>query len=174
MARRAPDAAPIPEARPAVRGSSLVRVRYAECDPMGVAHHASYVPWLEVARTDLLRATGVSYADLERAGVYLVVVRLECSFRRPAFYDDLLEVRAVVSGGSRVKIRHEYEVVRAVDAAARAGGAGGGVVPGDSARVRGPVGELLMVASSLLACVDRAGRPSPLPGWLVPVRDAEA
>ena len=150
-------AAAIPEpARPApTAGSIQVRVRYCECDPMGVVHHAAYAPWLEMGRTELLRGTGVTYAQLEAAGVFLVIVKLECSFRRPAFYDDLVEVRTRVVQASRVKIRHEYEIVRAEPNSAT----------GNGGRI-GPAGELLVTASSLLACVDKGGRPAALPEWL--------
>lgn len=140
-------AGPIPR-HAAVR----LRVRYCECDPMGVVHHAAYVPWLEVGRTEILRGGGVSYASLEAAGVFLVIVRLDVRYRRPAYYDDLVEVRARVAGGGRVKIEHEYEVVLVE----RPGPRGG--TPGDE----------LAVASSTLACVDASGRPVPLPDWLVP------
>ncbi|MBX3359188.1 MAG: acyl-CoA thioesterase [Phycisphaeraceae bacterium] len=146
------ESAPVPARAVPTSGVMAVRPRYCECDPMGVVHHAAYVPWLEMGRTELLREAGVTYAQLESAGVFLVIVKLECSFKRPARYDDLLEVRTRVIGGSRVKIRHEYEIwctQRAV---------GGG---GDHA---GP--ELLLTASSMLACVDRSGRPAALPDWL--------
>lgn len=142
-------------------GTLQVRVRYCECDPMGVVHHAAYIPWLEMGRTELLRDAGVSYAELEAAGVFLVIVKLECSFKRPAYYDDLVEVRSRVVGGSRVKIRHEYEVVRAEGAAANTGNGS------NLKQVRTP-GELLMTASTLLACVDQSGRPAAMPDWLVP------
>src|SRR5215831_14574596 len=99
----------------ATQGSVRMRVRYCECDPMGVAHHAAYAPWLEIGRTELLRDTGVTYADMERAGVFLVITRMECRYRRPVYYDDLVEVRTRVVGGSRVKIQHEYEIVVAED-----------------------------------------------------------
>src|SRR5262245_38934795 len=45
-----------------------IRVRYPECDPMGVAHHAAYPVWLEIGRTELLRQGGVSYQQLEAEG----------------------------------------------------------------------------------------------------------
>lgn len=137
---------------------------------MGVVHHAAYIPWLEIGRTELLRQAGVSYAQLEAAGVFLVIVKLEVSYKRPAYYDDLLSVRTRVVGGSRVKIRHEYEIVRAPDPAISAAAA---PTTSDSATAgalvqRRTVGETILTASSLLASVDRSGRPAPLPGWLVP------
>jgi len=134
-------------------GSTTLRVRYCECDPMGVAHHAAYVPWLEIARTELLRASGVTYSELEARGVFLVITRLECKYRRPAFYDDLLEIKAKWIGGSKVKIEHEYDVVLRESAA------------GHRAQSR-HLGDTLLVASTTLACVDSAGRIQPLPAWL--------
>ena len=128
---------------------------------MGVVHHAAFIPWLEMGRTELLRDAGVSYAQLEAAGVFLVIVKLGCSYRRPGRYDDLLEVRTRVVGGSRVKIRHEYEVVR-VESGATASAAAG-----ISPSTGGEVGEVLMVAETVLACIDQSGRPTLLPEWLV-------
>ncbi len=114
---------------------------------MGVVHHASYVPWLEIGRTEILRECGVTYADLERAGVFLVIVKLEVRYRRPVLYDDVVEIRTSVTGGSRVKIEHEYELV----VVERGGG-----VHAESAAV----------ASTTLACVDREGKIRALPEWL--------
>ncbi|MFM9956723.1 MAG: acyl-CoA thioesterase [Phycisphaerales bacterium] len=135
-----------PARPPALEGTVRLRVRYCECDPMGVAHHAAYIPWLELARTELLRVTGVSYADMERAGVYLVVARLEARYKAPARYDDELEILTKVSGGGRARIDHEYEVWLWTQ---------------DAGRTR-----LLCTASSTLACVDSTGHPRALPAWL--------
>ncbi|HRQ73530.1 MAG TPA: thioesterase family protein [Phycisphaerales bacterium] len=148
MSRRSP--APSPDRPVPTLGTISVRVRYCECDPMGVAHHAAYVPWFEMGRTELLRASGLSYAALERAGVLLAIVRLEARYRRPARYDDLLELTTRVVGASRVKIEHEYELrlTERTDGTAHA------------------PGELLATASTTLACIDRDGRPAPLPEWL--------
>jgi acyl-CoA thioester hydrolase len=121
---------------------------------MGVAHHAAFVPWLEMARTELLRSCGVTYAQLEGAGVFLVVAKLDVRYRRPARYDDLLEVRTRVTGASRVKLMHDYEV-RLLERT------------GTDAVTPPPHAEgVLVVASTTLACVDRDGRPRPLPDWL--------
>jgi acyl-CoA thioester hydrolase len=121
---------------------------------MGVAHHASYLPWLEMARTELLRDAGVSYAHLESAGVFLVIANVEVRYRRPISYDDLIEIRTRVTGGSSVKIVHEYEVVLVED--------------GGHASSRAPraAGEPLAIAKTTLACVSRDGRIRPLPDWL--------
>lgn len=130
-------------------GESRIRVRYSECDAMSVAHHASYIPWLEIGRTDLLRACGVSYRDMEAAHIFLVVTRLELRYKAPARYDEEVVVVTRVSGGGRARIDHEYEVW--VD---KGDGRGKSV--------------LCATASSTLACVDETGRPRALPEWLVP------
>lgn len=116
---------------------------------MGVVHHAAYAPWLELGRTEALRECGVTYGDMERAGVFLVVARMEISYRRPILYDDLVEVRTRIRAGTRVKIEHEYELI---------------VVERAGAPVS--TGEPVTFASTTLVCVARNGRPQPLPDWL--------
>ena len=81
-----------------------VRVRYVECDPMRVAHHSSYVAWLEMSRTELLRARGFAYKDLEASGVLMVVARLSLKYRRPARYDDVLDVYCEARPTAGVKL----------------------------------------------------------------------
>ena len=140
-------------------GIHRLRVRYAECDPMNVAHHASYTPWLEMGRTELLREGGVSYAELERAGVFLVVTKLELRYRRPILYDDVIEVRTRAHASGRIKIRHSYELVL-VERMGRE--------PDAASDPRVPMDGVCAVATSELACVGPDGRPKPLPDWLVP------
>ncbi|MCA9299580.1 MAG: acyl-CoA thioesterase, partial [Phycisphaerales bacterium] len=125
-----------------------VRVRYCECDPMGVAHHASYLPWLEMARTELVRDQGVSYASMEREGTFLVVADLSVRYRRPARYDDVLEIVTEVSRLTRARVEHTYEVRLAER---------DGVV---ADRV------LLATATTTLACVDPTGKPRLMPDVL--------
>jgi len=114
---------------------------------MNVAHHAAYVPWLEVARTELLRESGVSYAQLEHHGVFLVVAKLSLRYRRPILYDDMVEIRTTVRQASRIKIDHDYEIA-VVERAGK------------------PIDEVAAVADSTLACVNREGRVRELPQWL--------
>jgi acyl-CoA thioester hydrolase len=123
---------------------SEIRVRYAETDRMGYLHHAQYPVYFEIGRTDLLRLRGLTYRDLEDQGFLLVVVKLECRFRRPARYDDLLRLRTMESRVTTVRIEHTYELFR-----------------GD---------ELLTEGSSTLASVNRAGEIQPLPPVLTDQR----
>lgn len=79
-----------------------VRVRYAETDQMGVAHHANYLVWCEVGRTHHMEQLGVRYRDLETRGVRLPVVSAALRYRAAARYDDVLNVRCWVrDAGSR-------------------------------------------------------------------------
>jgi acyl-CoA thioester hydrolase len=90
-------------------------VRYAETDKMGVVYYANYFVWFEVARTDLLRQAGWSYRDMEAEGCRLPVVEAHCDYRKPACYDDELEVRTTGAWLSHVRIRFDYVVVRLAD-----------------------------------------------------------
>lgn len=114
-----------------------VRVRYAETDRMGLLHHANYLVYFEMGRTELLRKRGFAYRDIEDAGHFLVIVEAGCKFKRPARYDDLLSLTTIVERVTHVKIVHRYEVKRD--------------------------GLLLAEGHTTLACVDRDGRPQPLP-----------
>jgi len=120
-----------------------VRVRYNECDPMGVAHHSAYAVWLEIARTDMLRRDGRAYRDLENDGIFFVVARLSLSYLLPAHYDDLLRVSTSMRTGG-VKVEHDYQIHR----------------------------DRLLVAEArtTLACVDRSGRPQRIPAGIFGAR----
>ena len=118
-----------------------VRVRYAECDPMGVLHHSKYFDYLEMARTELLRLSGIRYRDLEERGILFVVTKIECRFRRPARYDDELSLKVGITRMTKARIDHQYEIYRD--------------------------GLLLCDASTVLACVDRQGQVIPIPEEMV-------
>ena len=108
-------------AKSAIR-TTRIRVRYAETDRMGVVYYANYLVWFEVGRTEWLRATGWSYREMEHDGVSLPVIEVHCDYRQPARYDDELEVRTRATLLSPVRIRFDYDVVRAVDGTVAASG----------------------------------------------------
>jgi acyl-CoA thioester hydrolase len=79
------------------------RVNYSETDQMGVVYHARYLVWLDIARTEHIRAAGMSYREIEARGVRLAVSGLRVRYRQPARYDDLVRVRCWVrDAGSRL------------------------------------------------------------------------
>jgi acyl-CoA thioester hydrolase len=99
-----------------------LRVRYAETDRMGVVYYANYFVWFEVARADLLRSLGWNYRDMEDAGVLLPVIDAQCTYRRPARYDDEIDVRAEGTLMSPLRLAFQYEVRVAADQALSATG----------------------------------------------------
>jgi len=92
-----------------------LRVRYAETDQMGIAHHANYVIWCEDARTAHLRQSGISYRELEARGLLLVVVEVQVRYRVPARYDDLLRIDCWVRERNRRRIIFGYAIRRPED-----------------------------------------------------------
>jgi acyl-CoA thioester hydrolase len=89
---------------------------------MGVVYYANYLIWFEVARTDLLRNAGWTYREMEAAGFALPVIEAHCDYRRPARYDDELDIEAAGSQLSAIRVRFDYRVVRAADAQVLANG----------------------------------------------------
>ncbi|MDR2168556.1 MAG: acyl-CoA thioesterase [Planctomycetaceae bacterium] len=89
-----------------------VRVRYKETDQMGVLYHGNYFTFFEVGRAELLRSQGFTYRELEESGVLAVVVKAECSYHKPAKYDDLLTIQTTISKISKAKIEYEHKVLR--------------------------------------------------------------
>jgi len=69
-----------------------LRVRYSETDQMGIVYHAHYLVWFEIGRTEWCRAAGLPYADMERAGLFIPVTRVEGTFRRSSSYDDPIAI----------------------------------------------------------------------------------
>ena len=123
-----------------VSGETTIRVRYAETDRMGLLHHANYLVYFEEGRTELLRAQGFTYREIEDQGFYLVLTKVQVRYRSPAYYDDLLTLRTIVQRTTLVKIEHRYELMR------------GGV--------------LLAEGETTLGCVDHQGKVQPLPDSL--------
>jgi acyl-CoA thioester hydrolase len=127
------------EVRTLKQCDTQIRVRYEDADPMGFLHHAKYFGYFEVGRLELFRASGGNYREMEEKGLFVVVVKAQCRYHRPARFDDLLIVRTEITAVSMAKIEHEYTVLRDSEELAR--------------------------AQITLAIVDRAGRVQPVPDW---------
>ncbi len=91
-----------------MKSQLTLRVRYAETDQMGIAHHGSYFIWMEAARTELLREHGISYRELEERGYFLPVWEAQCRYRKGVRYDDTLIVESWLSalGGASITIAY--------------------------------------------------------------------
>jgi acyl-CoA thioester hydrolase len=87
-----------------------VRVRYAETDQMGVAHHAVYPVWFELARSELARWRGIPYASWEERGFYLMVTEVQYRCLKPARYDQLLTVKVRVGERRSRGVTFQYRV----------------------------------------------------------------
>jgi len=74
--------------------------RYAETDRGGVVHHSVYPVWFEMGRTELLRVNGLAYKELEKTGVFFVVAELHIKYRRPAKYDEELQLETSCSAAT--------------------------------------------------------------------------
>ncbi|HJR16945.1 MAG TPA: thioesterase family protein [Gemmatimonadales bacterium] len=93
----------------------LVRVNYSETDQMGVVYHARYLVWLDIARTEHLRRSGMSYRDLEASGLRLAVSEVAIRYRQPARYDDAIRVRCWVRHVASRKVEFGYAIEHAGD-----------------------------------------------------------
>jgi acyl-CoA thioester hydrolase len=123
--------------------------RYAETDKGGVVHHSVYPVWLEMGRTELLRANGLAYRDIELAGIFFVVARLSIKYRRPAFYDERLKLETTCSNVTASRVEHTYKLLR-----------------GD--------GLILAEADSTLACVSAEGKVRRIPEFMYLESEKEA
>jgi acyl-CoA thioester hydrolase len=91
----------------------LFRVRYSETDQMGTFYNSRALEWFECGRTELLRATGVPYAEMERRGAFLPVVEAHVEYRGRARYDDLLKMTSRGSLVGKARLRVDVEIVHA-------------------------------------------------------------
>jgi acyl-CoA thioester hydrolase len=119
-----------------------LRVRYPEVDAMGYLHHSRFFQYFEIGRVELLRSMGHAYADLERQGIFFVVVKVECRYRAPARYDEEVRLTTRVKRQTHVRIDHEYELKRGQT--------------------------LLADAATTIACVNREGQLTEIPSFLAP------
>ena len=101
---------------------SRLRVRYAETDQMGIAHHANYLVWFEIGRTDLCTVTGFPYTEIERRGYILVVTEIGCRYRTPFRYDDEVLIRTSLAEVSSRAMTFAYELYDGAATELRASG----------------------------------------------------
>lgn len=77
---------------------------------MGIAHHSNYIVWFEIGRTDLCRAAGTTYAEIESRGYLLVVTEVGCRYRVPFRYDDEVVIRTSISDAGTRMVTFAYEL----------------------------------------------------------------
>jgi acyl-CoA thioester hydrolase len=89
--------------------STKLRVRYAETDKMGFCYYGNYASYFEVARVEALREKGISYKELEDAGILLPVTHFEVRYFQAAKYDELLEIKTQITLLKGVRIAFAYQ-----------------------------------------------------------------
>lgn len=92
-----------------------IRVRYAETDKMGIVHHSNYLIWFEFARSEFCRSRGFSYLEMERDDALMIVAESYCRYKAPAYYEDILIIRANIAEVRSRSIQFIYEVYRPSD-----------------------------------------------------------
>ena len=129
---------------------SEFRVRYAETDKMGVVYHAHYLVWCEIGRTDHIRRFGMTYAEMEHAGLTLAVAEAHLRYHASARYDDLVRVETRLSEVRSRTLTFDYLITNA------------------------DTGEKLASATTKLVALDREGRVAVLADAIRSVLDAAA
>ena len=93
------------------------RVHYHETDKMGITHHSNYIKWMEEARVDYLDKIGYGYARMEREGIISPVIGIDCQYKHPTTFDDLVRVRVSVEEFRGVRLVIRYVMTKEADGA---------------------------------------------------------
>lgn len=93
-----------------IRHDFTMRVWYRDTDQMGIVHHSNYLGYYEAARSDMLRALGMSFAEVEKQGIMMPVLEVRSRYLRPARYDELLTVRITLREMPAARITFDYEI----------------------------------------------------------------
>ena len=87
-----------------------LRVYYADTDAMGVVYHTNYIRWFEVGRTEGLRELGFPYSEIEKLPVWMPLAAAHCEYKRPARYEDVLEIISQVQEMGHASLVMSYEI----------------------------------------------------------------
>jgi acyl-CoA thioester hydrolase len=117
-----------------------LRVRFADTDAMGIVHHAAYLPYLEEARVEYLRAIGHPYLEVRAEGFDFAVLEATLSYLAPLRFDDVVDVHLLVAASTRATFQIAYLLT--VEGRASA------------------------TAVTVHGCITPDGRPTRLPQWL--------
>ncbi|WP_349410640.1 thioesterase family protein [Pseudalkalibacillus sp. SCS-8] len=92
-----------------------IEVRYAETDQMGVVHHATYLVWFEVGRTQFIKDLGFSYAQMEEDGVLAPVTDISISYKKPFRYGETARIKTWLEEYSGVRAIYGYAIYNESD-----------------------------------------------------------
>jgi len=127
--------------KPVASHQLMLRVNYHETDGQRRVHHGNYLNYFERGRVEMLRAMGTSYRELEDSGLMLVVSELNVRYHSAAQFDDNLVLTTNLMEVRKVRLAHHYQIHHE--------------------------DELIVDADSVIACVDKTGRPKRLPQTLL-------
>jgi len=120
---------------------SRKRVLYGEVDKMNFVYASHYLTWFEQGRNEYLRLCGTPYTQMEADGLALPVVEAHVWYLAPVHYDDLLDIRCAITQWTKTTATFLFSIE--VD------------------------GERVAAGYTRHACLNAAGRPTPLPDSLV-------
>ena len=121
------------------------RVRYGETDAMGIVYYGVYPLYYETGRTEMMRHLGFTYRKMEELGILMPVISLNCQYKKPARYDDLLTIRTIIKKMPETRIVFDYEIYN-------------------------ETGEMVNQGATTLVFIDREkGRPIRIPEFLISV-----
>lgn len=100
-----------PKQEPLFTFSHRLRSRYSETDKMGYVYYGHFLQYFEVARTEMVRSFGVSYAEMENSGIMLPVVSAELEYKAPVLYDELIRIDLDVFDLPGIRLNTYYRVI---------------------------------------------------------------
>jgi len=92
--------------------STSVRVRFAETDAQGIAHHAAFVVWLEVARVAYLERHAGGYQAIRDRGIEALTTEVSLRYHRAAYFDEILTVWTRCRDLRGARFTYEYRIER--------------------------------------------------------------
>ncbi len=138
----------IPKGRLTINSHTIeILPRYVETDQGGRIHHSVYPIWMEMGRTELLRANGISYRQLEEEDIYFVVAELNIKYRSGCFYDQKVLLTTTCSKITPAKIEHTYTFKSLCD------------------------GRLIAESRTILACINGKGKVQRIPEFMYPAHE---
>lgn len=86
------------------------KIQYYETDKQGVTHHSNYIRIMEETRIDFMEKIGCGYERMEEVGIVSPVMNVNCDYKRPTTFPDVIEVELTVAELSKLKTRFAYKM----------------------------------------------------------------
>lgn len=100
-----------PDNKPIYTFTHYLRSRYSETDKMGYVYYGHFLQYFEVARTEMVRSLGASYAELEENGFMLPVINAELEYKMPVFYDEEIAIQLEIFDIPVVRLDTFYKII---------------------------------------------------------------